>query len=179
MANKLWQSICVPPRHSCFSLATLLLLITVKICPALASTKIRLGTSNDFLSRVHEDDLARPAVPWRQAISLLLDRVKQQGPSNRARSRKGSLSLHQNDGDANMVQLYNDAAATQASILRQMEEERRTARSDKEPVSGNLIVRQEGIGKDTSRGGSMMMACLQLRCMSQNCSSTSSSTACL
>ncbi|CAL8471410.1 g10952 [Coccomyxa elongata] len=51
-----------------------------------------------------------------------------------------------------MVPLYNDAAATQASILRQMEEERRTARSDEEPVSDKLIAGQEGSGKDTSRG---------------------------
>lgn len=66
----------------------------------------------------------------------------------------------QNDGDANMMQLYNDAA--EASVLRQMEEERRTARPDREPMTDKQIVGQEGSGADTSRGGSMMMAFLQL-----------------
>ena len=64
--------------------------------------------------------------------------------------------MHQNVGDANLLQLYNDAA--HASVLRQMEEERRTARPDREPVIDQQIAGQEGTGNSTSRGGNMMMA---------------------
>lgn len=133
--------------RSKLSWTVLILLLALEADHALASTRVRLGTSTDFLTRVHEDDFL-PAMPWGQAIMQLLGKgdPKQETSSSETGSWTGTIRLKRRTGGT------SEAAADHESVLRQTAEERRAAGLDRKSGADKQVARMAG-GKRTD--GSM------------------------
>lgn len=146
------RSGCGALQRHWLSLAILFFLIAIESSPAIASTKIRLGASTNFLDRVHEDDLA-PELAWRQALAHLLGRFGSSWSGSLQDAESHMSSVHQKHPDATVLRIHNDATAAQGSVLRQMDEESRIARFGGGSEADKQGAAQDSGGRRSSTGG--------------------------